>query len=157
MQPITISVSIDAPRDRVWEIYTNPEHIIHWNAASADWYSPRATNDLRPGGEFSYRMEAKDGSEGFDFAGVFTDVVPPAALSYTFVDARQRSRSLVRVLAQRWWLRLIPSPSTRWNCSGQGGRLSLIILSGTLKQPPRINRRSAGTANPRLGGGCAPW
>ncbi len=84
MQPITISVSIDAPRDRVWEIYTNPEHIIHWNAASADWYSPRATNDLRPGGEFSYRMEAKDGSEGFDFAGVFTDVVPPAALSYTF-------------------------------------------------------------------------
>ena len=75
-----------APVATVWAAYTSPEDIVQWNAASDDWHTSRATVDLRGGGAFSYRMEAKDGSMGFDFAGTYTQVVDQRLIEYTFGD-----------------------------------------------------------------------
>lgn len=85
---VTINATINAPIEKVWEYWNNPEHVTKWNAASEDWHSPKAENDLRKGGAFNYRMEAKDGSFGFDFAGVYDDVVPNQHISYTMGDGR---------------------------------------------------------------------
>jgi uncharacterized protein YndB with AHSA1/START domain len=84
--PITVETTVAAPVDRVWHAYTTPEAITQWNAASDDWHTTTATVDLRPGGAFSSRMEAKDGSMGFDFAGTYTEVVPQERLAYAFGD-----------------------------------------------------------------------
>jgi uncharacterized protein YndB with AHSA1/START domain len=81
---ITVETSIAAPIEVVWQAYTTPEDIIQWNAASDDWHTTRANVDLRVGGEFSSRMEAKDGSVGFDFSGIYTSVVPYHALEFQF-------------------------------------------------------------------------
>lgn len=81
---ITVETTIQAPMDRIWGAYTSPEDIVQWNAASADWHCPRSTVDLRVGGEFSSRMEAKDGSAGFDFAGTYTRIVPNELIEYAF-------------------------------------------------------------------------
>src|SRR5690349_18512414 len=86
---ITIESIVNAPGEKVWEYYNTPEHITKWNHANDDWHSPKAENDLRPGGKFSYRMEAKDGSMGFDFGGVFDDVRPGEYLEYTIGDGRK--------------------------------------------------------------------
>ncbi len=85
---ITVEATVNAPVEKVWDVYTNPKHITQWNHASDDWHSPSAENDLRPGGTFSYRMEAKDGSFGFDFGGVYDEVKPNELLSYTIGDGR---------------------------------------------------------------------
>ena len=81
---ITVSTTVHAPVATVWQAYTTPDHIVRWNAASADWHTTRASVDLRVGGAFSSRMEAKDGSFGFDFAGTYTEVVPNRSLAYEF-------------------------------------------------------------------------
>lgn len=73
---ITVTALVAAPLATVWKAYTSPEDIMIWNAASPDWHTTAATVDLRPGGHFSSRMEAKDGSFGFDFAGQYTLVEP---------------------------------------------------------------------------------
>ena len=78
------AASVAAPIGRVWRAYTAPEHIKQWNAASADWHTTAATVDLRVGGAFSSRMEAKDGSMGFDFAGTYTKIVPHERIEYSF-------------------------------------------------------------------------
>ncbi|MBU1209895.1 MAG: SRPBCC family protein [Alphaproteobacteria bacterium] len=83
---ITVQTIIAAPIHRVWESYTTPEDIQQWNAASDDWHTPRASVDLREGGAFSSRMEAKDGSVGFDFAGTYTRIVPHEFIAYAFGD-----------------------------------------------------------------------
>ena len=83
---ITVESLVNAPLAKVWKAYTTPEDIVHWNAASQDWHTTKATVDLRVGGEFSSRMEAKDGSFGFDFAGVYTEVIPEALIEYAFGD-----------------------------------------------------------------------
>jgi uncharacterized protein YndB with AHSA1/START domain len=83
---ITVETTVAAPVDRVWRAYTTPESITRWNAASDDWHTTAATVDLRPGGAFSSRMEAKDGSAGFDFAGTYTDVVTHERIAYTLGD-----------------------------------------------------------------------
>ncbi len=83
---ITVSTIIPAPIETVWRAYTSPEDIKLWNAASSDWHTTAATVDLRVGGKFSSRMEAKDGSFGFDFAGEYTLVEPPNRLAYVFGD-----------------------------------------------------------------------
>lgn len=70
----------------MWQAYTTPEDIVHWNAASDDWHTTKSTVDLRAGGAFSSRMEAKDGSVGFDFAGIYTHVVPGRLIEYSFGD-----------------------------------------------------------------------
>lgn len=86
---ITIESTINAPVETVWEYWNKPEHITKWNAASEDWHSPRAENDLRPGGKFSARMEAKDGSMGFDFAGIYDSITPNQYIAYTMGDGRK--------------------------------------------------------------------
>ena len=85
---ITISSTISAPVEKVWKYWTNPEHITLWCNASDDWHAPRAENDLRPGGKFTTRMEAKDGSFGFDFGGVYDMVKPNELIEYTLEDGR---------------------------------------------------------------------
>ena len=83
---ITVEAIIKAPVAKVWHAYTTPDDITQWNAASDDWHTTKATVDLRVGGEFSSRMEAKDGSFGFDFAGTYTKVVPKELIEYSFGD-----------------------------------------------------------------------
>ena len=89
MEPITIQTVVAAPREKVWSLYTEPDHVVKWNAASDDWHSPKAENDLREGGSFNYRMEALDGSAGFDFTGTYTTVVPHERIAYTMDDGRK--------------------------------------------------------------------
>jgi uncharacterized protein YndB with AHSA1/START domain len=86
---ITIQNTIKAPVEKVWQLWTTPEHVTKWNHASDDWHSPRAENDLRPGGKFVYRMEAKDGSFGFDFGGVYNQVKTNELIEYTMEDDRK--------------------------------------------------------------------
>ena len=83
---ITVEQHVSAPMERVWTAYTTPEDIVQWNAASDDWHTTRANVDLRVGGAFSSRMEAKDGSFGFDFAGTYTNIIPEQLLEYSFGD-----------------------------------------------------------------------
>lgn len=83
---ITVSTLASAPLAEVWRAYTSPEDIKAWNTASPDWHTTAASVDLRVGGQFSSRMEAKDGSFGFDFAGTYTRVEPQALLEYAFGD-----------------------------------------------------------------------
>ena len=85
---ITVETTINAPIEKVWESFTKPEHITKWNFPADSWHCPTAENDLREGGSFSYRMEAKDGSAGFDFGGVYDDVEEHAIIEYTLADGR---------------------------------------------------------------------
>jgi uncharacterized protein YndB with AHSA1/START domain len=88
---ITVEVDIEQPIEKVWTYWTTPAHIIKWNNASPDWHTPFATNDLQTGGKFLSRMEAKDGSFGFDFEGVYTEVVHHELIKYILADNRQVS------------------------------------------------------------------
>ena len=83
---ISVDTIVRAPIAKVWQAYTTPEDIKQWNAASDDWHTTAASVDLRPGGAFSSRMEAKDGSFGFDFAGTYTKVVEQKLIEYSFGD-----------------------------------------------------------------------
>ena len=83
---IIVETNVRAPIERVWQAYTTPDEIVQWNAASDDWHTTRSSVDLRIGGAFSSRMEAKDGSFGFDFAGTYTNVVPNRLIEYSFGD-----------------------------------------------------------------------
>ncbi|QQN64840.1 SRPBCC family protein [Bradyrhizobium diazoefficiens] len=85
---ITVETSVAAPIDQVWRAYTTPADVVKWNAASDDWHTTRATVDLRDGGAFSSRMEAKDGSMGFDFAGTYTKIVEHKRIEYAFGDRK---------------------------------------------------------------------
>ena len=86
---ITVENTINAPVEKVWAYWSAPEHITKWNNASEDWHSPRAENDLRTGGKFSTRMEAKDGSMGFDFGGTYDEVKTNEVIAYTMSDGRK--------------------------------------------------------------------
>jgi len=86
---ITIETTVNAPVDKVWECWNKPEHITQWCSASDEWHTPRAENDLRVGGKFNSRMEAKDGSMGFDFGGVYDDVKTNEKIAYTMGDGRK--------------------------------------------------------------------
>ncbi len=88
MNKITVSTKINAPVERVWEFWTNPEHIVHWNCATDEWHCPAATNELKSEGTFSWRMEAKDGSMGFDFAGVYRGIEPFKKIEKQLEDGR---------------------------------------------------------------------
>jgi uncharacterized protein YndB with AHSA1/START domain len=79
---ITISTLVAAPVQKVWDCWNDPAHITQWNQASPEWHAPHASNDLRPGGQLNCRMEAKDGSMGFDFIGEYTLVEAPGRLEY---------------------------------------------------------------------------
>lgn len=86
---ITIERTVKAPVVIVWQNWTEPGHITKWNAASEDWHTPYAESDLKPGGKFLSRMEAKDGTFGFDFYGTFTEVKTNEYLWYTLGDGRK--------------------------------------------------------------------
>lgn len=86
---ITVETRVKAPLNTVWDAYSNPEDIMQWNAAQEDWHTTRSTVDLREGGKFLSRMEAKDGSVGFDFEGTYTRVVPNRLIAYRMSDGRE--------------------------------------------------------------------
>jgi uncharacterized protein YndB with AHSA1/START domain len=86
---IEIESTIDCPVENVWKSWTSPEHIKEWNAASADWHTTNVETDVKEGGKFNYRMEAKDGSAGFDFKGTFTEVKENELLAYDVEDGRK--------------------------------------------------------------------
>jgi uncharacterized protein YndB with AHSA1/START domain len=86
---ITVETTVHTPVEKVWRYWTEPQHITKWNNASDDWHVPNAENDLRVGGRFLTRMEAKDGSFGFDFHGVYDEVKINEFISYTIGDGRK--------------------------------------------------------------------
>jgi uncharacterized protein YndB with AHSA1/START domain len=86
---ITVATLINAPIEKVWAYWSEPKHITQWNFATTDWWAPRATNDLTKGGKFSFRMEAKDGSFGFDLEGVYDRVDIQKRIGYTLSDGRK--------------------------------------------------------------------
>lgn len=86
---IKVQTTVNASADKTWKAWVTPADIMKWNSASPDWHTPRAENDLRPGGKFSSRMEAKDGSFGFDFGGTYDQVKEKELISYTMSDGRQ--------------------------------------------------------------------
>lgn len=86
---VTVQAVIQAPVEKVWRYWSEPEHITKWNQASETWHSPVSENDLRVGGKFLTRMEAKDGSMGFDFSGVYDVVELHEKISYTLGDGRK--------------------------------------------------------------------
>jgi len=86
---ITVNATINAPVKKVWKLWTDPAHIIKWNNASPEWHTPKAENDLRVGGKFLSRMEARDGSMGFDFSGKYEKVEPLKNLVYVLDDGRK--------------------------------------------------------------------
>ncbi|WP_342599085.1 SRPBCC family protein [Psychrobacillus sp. FSL H8-0483] len=86
---LTVEAIVHAPVEKVWEYWTLPEHITKWNSPSEDWHTPSAENDLRVGGKFVSRMEAKDGSFGFDFGGIYDEVRTRDFISYTLEDGRK--------------------------------------------------------------------
>ncbi len=88
-EKVTVQTIVNAPVTKVWQYFTEPEHVMVWNHASDDWQCPRAENNLVAGGTFSYRMEAKDGSFGFDFGGTYTDVIPQQRIAYSLADERK--------------------------------------------------------------------
>lgn len=85
---VTVEAVIKASIEKVWKLWSTPEDIKKWNSASDDWHTPKAENDLRTGGTFSSRMEAKDGSFGFDFGGVYDEVIEHKLIAYTMGDGR---------------------------------------------------------------------
>lgn len=86
---ITIETEINAPIEKVWKLWTAAEHIIHWNNASDDWHTPKASNDLCAGGKFVFTMAAKDGSVSFDFEGTYDEVIENQRIAYTIADGRK--------------------------------------------------------------------
>jgi uncharacterized protein YndB with AHSA1/START domain len=86
---IKVEVAVKADVKKIWEAWTLPEHIVGWNFASPDWHTPWAENDLRKGGKFCYRMEARDGSFGFDFSGIYDEVKQFDHIAYTLGDDRK--------------------------------------------------------------------
>ncbi len=89
MERISVQTSVQSDLEKVWEYWTNPEHITKWNFASDEWCCPKAINNLKPNGKFSWRMEAKDGSMGFDFEGTYENIVGHKFISYRLSDNRK--------------------------------------------------------------------
>lgn len=94
-EKITVQARVAAPVATCWSYWTEPAHIIHWNFASPDWHCPQATNDLRVGGKYWTRMEARDGSFGFDFEATYDDVINHERIRYTMPDGRQADTTFV--------------------------------------------------------------
>ena len=86
---ITVQVTINADVKKTWDYYTNPKHIIKWNFADPSWHCPNAENDMRIGGTYKARMEAKDGSFGFDFWGIYNDIKPNEKVGISLGDDRK--------------------------------------------------------------------
>jgi uncharacterized protein YndB with AHSA1/START domain len=83
---ITVTATINADAKKVWDYYTNPTHIVKWNFADPSWHCPKASNDMKIGGKYFARMEAKDGSFGFDFEAIYDEIKIGRNFSYSFAD-----------------------------------------------------------------------
>lgn len=94
---ITVEAIIHADVKKIWDYWTKPEHITKWNFAADDWQCPKAENDLRVGGKYSARMEAKDGSFGFDFEAIYDEVVVQQKITYTMLDGRRASTTFKNI------------------------------------------------------------
>jgi uncharacterized protein YndB with AHSA1/START domain len=94
---LTITATVHSNIEKAWDFYTNPEHIVKWNFANDEWQCPSASNDLRPGGKYAARMEAKDGSFGFDFEAIYDEVEIGKMFKYTMAD----NRSVVTTFTQQ--------------------------------------------------------
>ena len=94
---IILETNILAPIEVVWQYFTDPEHVVHWNNASPDWHTPKAENDLQVGGKFTYTMAAKDGSFSFDFWGVYDSIKENELIEYTRGDGRKVSVVFISV------------------------------------------------------------
>lgn len=92
---ITVQATINADIQKVWECWTQPEHITQWNFASDEWHCPSAFNDLEPGGKFIWRMEARDGSMGFDYKGVYVEIFDQESITKRLDDGRQVSLKFI--------------------------------------------------------------
>lgn len=110
--PITVAVEVGCDAQRAWQAYISPAAIQAWNFASPAWCCPHAENDLRVGGAFSYRMEARDGSMGFDFAGTFTEIVPHRRLRYALGEHREVVVEFIDLPAGRTEVRQTFTPET---------------------------------------------
>ena len=86
---IMVETTVKSPLEKVWQYWTAPTHITKWNNASNDWHTPHAENDLWVGGKFLFRMEAKDGSFGFDFWGIYDEIKENQLIAYTLGDNRK--------------------------------------------------------------------
>jgi len=86
---ITVETTVNAPVEKVWKRWNTPEDIIAWNSPSPEWHTPRAENDLQAGGKFLFRLEARDGSAGFDFGGIYDEINVNKQISYTIGDGRK--------------------------------------------------------------------
>lgn len=86
---LTVKATVKAPLAKVWERWNDSKHVIQWNSPSPDWHTPKAENDFRPGGKFNYRMEAKDGSFGFDFSGAYDEIVDHKTVRFHLDDDRK--------------------------------------------------------------------
>ena len=93
---IDVETVVGADARTVWDALTLPKHIVNWNFASPEWECPRADSDLRPGGRFNYRMQARAGGQGFDLAGTFDNIVPRKRLDYTLDDGRKVSTVILQ-------------------------------------------------------------
>jgi uncharacterized protein YndB with AHSA1/START domain len=121
---ITVSATITAPIENVWNYWTLPEHITQWYFASDDWHAPHAENDFQVGGKFTTRMEAKDGSFGFDFNGIYDEIETKELISYTMEDGRKQVFSFqkmeTKLLSPK---RLKQKMKIQSICSAQAGKL----------------------------------
>ena len=86
---LTAETLINAPIEKIWEYWTNPQHIIHWNNASEEWHTPHAENELRIGGKLTLKMELKNGTDGFDYICIYDDIIPNERISHTTSDNRK--------------------------------------------------------------------
>ena len=94
---ISVQVAVNAVIKKVWDYYTNTKHIVKWNFADPGWHCPSVINDMKVGGIYKARMEAKDGSFGFDIKAVYDEIIPGERFVYTMIDGRQASVSLKRI------------------------------------------------------------
>jgi uncharacterized protein YndB with AHSA1/START domain len=95
-ESITVQVTVNAPVEKCWKLWTTPADIMQWNNPSEEWHSPRVENDAREGGSFLFRMETKDGKMGFDHSGVYDKVVTNELIEYTVADGRKSVIRMVR-------------------------------------------------------------
>jgi uncharacterized protein YndB with AHSA1/START domain len=117
---ITVETLVKAGLDRVWNAWNTPEDIMRWNSPSDDWHTPRSTVDLREGGTFLSRMEARDGSMGFDFEGTYTRVVPGRTIEYRMPDGREVSTEFTE---------------------GDGGVDVRVVFDAEEQNPPEFQRQ----------------
>ena len=140
MVKITVETNVTAPIGEVWRAYTTPHDIKEWNAASDAWHTTTASVDLREGGKFSSRMEAKDGSMGFDFAGTYTKIIEPKLIEYSFGDREARVEFTPVQTGVNCALHLTANRPIRSSNSAKAGSLFSITSLATFRRTETANR-----------------